>query len=82
MKRKTIYWIIGIAIVLWYWQKNKLQKNAPIGGNCQSSLGMKAIEFEGKCEVCPETVFANGVVALEPYIWECQKRKLTAIAMP
>lgn len=76
MKRKTIYWIIGIAIVLWYWKNKNKSKS------CQSKLGNKAIEFEGTCYECPETAFGGGVVPLEPYIWECQKIKLTAIAMP
>ena len=81
MKRKTIYWIIGIVIVLWYWQKYFLQSMV-LGRSCMSTYGEQGIKFEGKCYKCPETAFSGGIAPLEPYIWECHKRKLTAIAMP
>lgn len=79
MKRKTIYWIIGIALVLWYWQKMKSRRF--VGGNCMSTYGAQGIEFEGKCQKCPENYMAD-VEAPSPFLWECHARGLTEIAMP
>jgi hypothetical protein len=78
MKRKTIYWIIGIALVLWYWQKMKSRRF--VGGNCMSTYGAQGIKWEGKCQKCPKEYMATGDVL--PFLWECHARGLTAIAMP
>tara|TARA_R110002020_G_scaffold379412_3_gene590599 strand:+ start:1199 stop:1438 length:240 start_codon:yes stop_codon:yes gene_type:complete len=79
MKIKTIYWIIGIAIVLWIWQK--MNYDRVVGRSCMSTYGEQGIKFEGKCQKCPKEYMAD-VEAPSPFLWECHKRKLTAIAMP
>tara|TARA_R110001592_G_scaffold270845_1_gene537312 strand:+ start:1894 stop:2397 length:504 start_codon:yes stop_codon:yes gene_type:complete len=61
--------VIGGGLLAYYLYKNN--RGMIAGGNCGSTYGPQGLEFEGKCQKCPEIVTQNGIVAPTPFQNEC-----------
>tara|TARA_B110000285_G_scaffold206171_1_gene244530 strand:+ start:1099 stop:1506 length:408 start_codon:yes stop_codon:yes gene_type:complete len=57
----------------YYIPSDRPKKLILIGGNCGSTYGPQGLEFEGKCQKCPEIVIQNGIMAPTPFQNECMK---------
>lgn len=60
---------IGGGLLAYYLYKNN--RGMIAGGNCGSTYGPQGLEFEGKCQKCPEIVTQNGIMAPTPFQNEC-----------
>ena len=67
---KTLLLIGGVLFSYFIFRK---KKPTIFGGNCASTYGPQGLEFEGKCQKCPEIVTQNGSAAPTSFQNECMK---------